>query len=54
LVRGVPDRLGFGDGTGGPNAAGEITFFEYRAVPEPATLLLVGFGLGSVTLRKRK
>jgi hypothetical protein len=42
---GVPDRLGLGDGTGGPNARGEITSFEYRAVPEPATLLLVGFGL---------
>ncbi|GAG40781.1 unnamed protein product, partial [marine sediment metagenome] len=49
---GIPlAELGLGVGLGGYNAAGADDFL---AVPEPATLAVMGFGAAALALRRRK
>jgi hypothetical protein len=44
--------LGLGDGTGGADAAGVITAYEYSSVPEPGTLLLAAAGAALIARRR--
>jgi len=50
---GIYNVKGIEFGAGSSAATGEAYFDEIRAIPEPATLLLFGFG-GLALLRKRR